>query len=78
MSLPYIPWRGCPYPSCHGQWSRLPSTAFAVALVPNGQLVVGLYTVPTDKAGAALTALRVVRNGGDMWDTDEIEQLLRA
>jgi hypothetical protein len=49
-----------------------------VALVPNGHLVVGLYAVPTDKAGAALTALRVVRNGGDMWDISEIEQLLRA
>ncbi len=49
-----------------------------VALVPNGHLVVGLFAVPTDKAGAALTALRVVRNGGDMWDIGEIEQLLRA
>jgi hypothetical protein len=49
-----------------------------VALVPNGHLVVGLFAVPTDNAGAALTALRVVRNGGDMWDIGEIEQLLRA
>ena len=28
----------------------------AVALAPNGHLVVGLYAMPTDKAGAALTA----------------------
>ena len=28
----------------------------AVALVPNGHLVAGLFAVPTDKAGVALTA----------------------
>jgi len=50
----------------------------AVALVLNGHLVAGLFAVPTDKAGVALTALRVVRNGGDMWDIGEIEQLLSA
>jgi hypothetical protein len=50
----------------------------AWASVPNGHLVAGLFGVPTDKAGAALTVLRVVRNGGDMWDIGEIEQLLSA
>ena len=50
----------------------------SLALVPNGHLVAGLFAVPPDKAGAALTALRVVRNGGDTWDTGEIEQLLRT
>jgi hypothetical protein len=50
----------------------------AVALAPGGHLVVGLFAVPTDKAGAALTALRVVRSGGHLWDIAELEQLLRA
>ena len=49
-----------------------------VALTPGGHLVVGLFAVPTDKAGAALTALRVVRSGGHMWDIAELEQQLRA
>ena len=50
----------------------------AAALASNGHLVVGLYAAPDDKAGAALTALRVVRSGGDVWDIAEIEQQLRA
>jgi precorrin-6B methylase 2 len=50
----------------------------AVALAPNGYLVVGLYAMPTDKAGAAITALRIVRSGGHEWDTAEMEQQLRA
>ena len=49
-----------------------------VALGPKGNLVVGLYAVPTDKAGAALTALRVARSGGHLWDIAEMEQQLRA
>jgi len=49
-----------------------------VALAPNGHLVVGLYAMPTDKAGAALTALRIVRGGGHVWDVAEMEQQLRA
>jgi precorrin-6B methylase 2 len=50
----------------------------AAALVSNGHLVVGLYAIPTDKVGAALMALRIVRNGGYVWDIAEIEQQLRA
>jgi precorrin-6B methylase 2 len=49
----------------------------AVALAPNGYLVVGLYSMPADKAGAAITALRTVRSGGHVWDTGEMEQQLR-
>jgi hypothetical protein len=50
----------------------------AAALAPNVHLVVGLYAVPTDKAGAALTALRIVRSGGHVWDVGEIEEQLGA
>jgi len=72
-TLAWLPVPFLPRPVAEAAVDRL-----AVALVPNGHLVVGLYAVPTDKAGAALTALRVVRNGGDMWDTSEVEQLLRT
>ena len=72
-TLAWLPVPFLPRPVAEAAVDRL-----AVALVPNGHLVVGLYGVPTDKAGAALTALRVVRNGGDMWDTSEVEQLLRT
>jgi hypothetical protein len=72
-TLAWLPVPFLPQPVAEAAVDRL-----AVALVPNGQLVVGLYAVPTDKAGAALTALRVVRNGGHIWDIGEIEQLLRA
>ena len=47
-------------------------------MAPNGHLVVGLYAVPTDKVGAALTALRVPHSGGHVWDIAEMEQQLRA
>jgi precorrin-6B methylase 2 len=50
----------------------------AVSLAPKGYLVVGLYAIPTDEAGAAITALRIVRSGGHLWDTAEMEQQLRA
>jgi hypothetical protein len=50
----------------------------AVALPPNGHLVVGLYAMPTDKAGAALTALRILRGGVYVWDVAETEQQLSA
>jgi precorrin-6B methylase 2 len=49
----------------------------AVALAPNGYLVVGLYAMPADKAGAALTALRIVRSGGHVWDRAEMAGQLR-
>jgi hypothetical protein len=48
----------------------------AVALAPNGHLVVGLFAVPTDEAGAAFTALRIVRSGGHVWDVADMEQQL--
>jgi SAM-dependent methyltransferase len=72
-TLAWLPVPFLPRPVVEAAVDRL-----AVALVPNGHLVVGLFAVPTDNAGAALTALRIVRNGGDIWDTREIEQLLRA
>jgi precorrin-6B methylase 2 len=50
----------------------------AVALAPNGHLVVGLFAVPSDEAGAAFTALRIVRNGGHVWDVTDMEQQLVA
>jgi precorrin-6B methylase 2 len=48
----------------------------AVALAPNGHLVVGLFATPTDKAGAAFIALRIVRSGGYVWDAADVEQQL--
>jgi hypothetical protein len=49
-----------------------------VALAANGHLVVGLFAVPTDEAGAAFTALRIVRSGGHVWDVADMEQQLVA
>jgi SAM-dependent methyltransferase len=50
----------------------------AVALAQDGFLVVGLFALPADKASAALTALRVVRSGGHVWDSVAMEQQLRG
>ena len=50
----------------------------AEALAPNGYLVVGLFAMPPDKAGAAFTALRVVRSGGHIWDIADMEQQVVA
>jgi precorrin-6B methylase 2 len=50
----------------------------AAALAPNGYLVVGFYAMPPDKAGAALTALRIARSGGHVWEIAEMEQELRT
>ena len=72
--LPYrLPAPFLPRPVAEAALDRL-----TVALAPSGNLVVGLYAVPTDKAGAALTALRVARSGGHLWDVAEIERQLRA
>ena len=49
-----------------------------VALAPNGYLVAGLFATPPDKAGAAFTALRVIRSGGHLWDVADMEQQLIA
>ena len=72
-TLAWLPAPFLPRPVAEAALDRL-----AVALAPNGHLVVGLYAVPAEKAGAALTALRVVRSGGHVWDTAEMEQQLRA
>ena len=50
----------------------------AEALAPNGYLVVLLFAMPPDKAGAAFTALRVVRSGGHIWDIADMEQQVVA
>jgi hypothetical protein len=76
-TLAWLPAPFLPRPVGEAALDRL-----AAALVSKGNLVVGLYAglyaAPTDKAGAALTALRVVRSGGHVWDIAEIEQQLRA
>ena len=72
-TLAWLPAPFLPRPVAEAALDRL-----TVALGPKGNLVVGLYAVPTDKAGAALTALRVARSGGHLWDIAEMEQQLRA
>ena len=72
-TLAWLPAPFLPRPVAEAALDRL-----AVALAPNGHVVVGLYAVPTDKAGAALTALRVARSGGHVWDIAEMKQQLRA
>ena len=72
-TLAWLPAPFLPRPVAEAALDRL-----AVTLAPNGHLVVGLFAVPADKAGAALTALRVRASGGHVWDTAEIEQQLRA
>jgi len=72
-TVAWLPAPFLPRPVAEAALDRL-----AVALAPNGHLVVGLYAMPMDKTGAALTALRVVRSGGHVWDIAEIEHQLRA
>jgi precorrin-6B methylase 2 len=72
-TLAWLPAPFLPRPVAEAALDRL-----AVALAPSGHLVVGLYAVPTDKAGSALTALRVARSGGHVWDIAEMEQQLSA
>jgi methylase of polypeptide subunit release factors len=72
-TLAWLPAPFLPRPMAEAALDRL-----AVALAPNGHLVVGLYAVPTDKVGAALTALRVVRSAGHVWDIAEMELQLRV
>jgi len=48
------------------------------ALMPGGYLVVGYHTLPTAPAAAAFAALRLVRSGGESWDSAELEQQLQA
>ena len=61
-TVAWLPAPFLPRPVAEAALDRL-----AVALAPGGHLVVGLFAVPTDKAGAALTALRVVRSGSHLW-----------
>jgi precorrin-6B methylase 2 len=72
-TVAWLPAPFLPRPVAEAALDRL-----AVALVSGGHLVVGLFAVPTDKAGAALTALRVVRSGGHVWDIAEMEQQLHV
>ena len=72
-TLAWLPAPFLPRPAADTALDRL-----AAALAPNGHLVVGLYAFPPDRFGAALTALRVVRSGGHVWDVDEMERQLRA
>jgi precorrin-6B methylase 2 len=72
-TVAWLPAPFLPRPVAEAALDRL-----AVALASGGHLVVGLFAVPTDKAGAALTALRVARSGGHLWDIAELEQQLRA
>src|SRR5713226_5637375 len=72
-TLAWLPAPFLPRPVAEAALDRL-----AAALAPSGHVVVGFYAVPPDKAGAALTALRVVRSGGHVWDIADMEQLLRG
>jgi hypothetical protein len=72
-TLAWLPAPFLPRPAGEVALDRL-----AAALAPNGHLVVGLLSVPTDKVGAALLALRTVRAGGHVWDVCEIEHELHA
>ena len=46
------------------------------ALVPGGWLVFSLFASPPGPLGEALTALKVVRNGGHPWKTADVEHKL--
>src|SRR5271165_1902048 len=72
-TLVWLPAPFLPRPAAEAALARV-----TAALAPSGHLVVGLYAVPTDRVGAALTALRVARSGGHVLDTAGIEQQLRA
>jgi SAM-dependent methyltransferase len=50
----------------------------AAAVAADGYVVVGFYTLPPDKAGAALAALRITRSGGHAWESAALEQQLTA
>jgi len=47
------------------------------ALRPDGWIVFGLFGATPEPLSDALTALRIVRNGGFPWTTTELEQLLQ-
>jgi SAM-dependent methyltransferase len=48
------------------------------ALIPGGWLIFGLYPLPSAPLEHALTSLRIVRGGGHLWTSDEVEGRLRA
>jgi len=72
-TLAWLPAPFLPRPVAEAALDRL-----AAALAPSGHLVVGFYAVPPDRVSAALTALRVVRSGGHVWDIAEMEHQLAA
>jgi hypothetical protein len=72
-TLAWLPAPFLPRPVAENALDRL-----AAALAPNGHLVVGFYAMPPDKAGAALTGLRIARSGGHVWEIAEMEQELRT
>jgi hypothetical protein len=47
------------------------------ALTPGGYLVTGVYKTGDDPTVAALGTLRMVRSGGHIWRTEDLEELLR-
>src|SRR6516165_9002199 len=64
-TLAWLPAPFLPRPVAEVALDRL-----AVAIAPNGHLVVGLYAVPPDKVVAALTALRVARGTSPRWSSN--------
>jgi SAM-dependent methyltransferase len=50
----------------------------AVALAPEGYLVVSIYIPPADSVIGPLTELRRVRNGGYPWTVDEMSEAIKS
>jgi precorrin-6B methylase 2 len=50
----------------------------AIAIAPEGYLVVSIYVPPPDKLVGALTELRRVRSGGHSWTTDDMSAAITA
>jgi precorrin-6B methylase 2 len=48
------------------------------ALVPGGWIVFGVFLPPPEPLSQALNALKIVRDGGHPWTTEEIEERLRG
>jgi SAM-dependent methyltransferase len=67
-----------PAPFLSEDAARTALDRLTAALKPEGYLVVGLYAPPPDPVGAALAALRLVRNGGHLWACADMEDELRS
>jgi precorrin-6B methylase 2 len=50
----------------------------ALALAPQGFVIVAVLALPAEAAAASLTELRIIRNGGHVWETADIEEQLLA